>query len=165
RVYKRLGEDLKSNQFQEYVLEEVNADLAHGASARLLVLSGGRYRLGAGKDGYEVFDEDNGGERRSTDTLSGGETFLASLALALELSEQIQRKSGKVHLDCIFIDEGFGTLDAETLETVAEAVEALGSTGRLVGLITHVTELAARMPDRIQVDKTAEGSRLRVMSA
>lgn len=165
RVYKRLGEDLKSNQFQEYVLEEVNADLAAGASERLLILSGGRYRLGVGKDGYEVFDEDNGGERRSTDTLSGGETFLASLALALELSEQIQRKSGKVHLDCIFIDEGFGTLDAETLETVAEAVEALGSTGRLVGLITHVAELASRMPDRIQVDKTAEGSRLRVLSA
>lgn len=164
RVYKRLGEDLKSNQFQEYVLEEVNADLAAGASERLLTLSGGRYRLGSGKDGYEVFDEEYAGERRSTDTLSGGETFLASLALALELSEQIQGKSGRVHLDCIFIDEGFGTLDAETLETVAEAVEALGASGRLVGLITHVTELAQRMPDRIQVEKSNEGSRLRVIT-
>lgn len=163
RVYRRLADDLKSNQFQDYVLEEVNADLAAGAAERLLELSGGRYRLVAGVSGYEVMDLEFAGERRSTDTLSGGETFLASLALALELSEQIQRKSGKVHLDCIFIDEGFGTLDAETLETVTEAVEALGATGRLVGLITHVTDLAARMPERIQVEKGPDGSKVKLV--
>jgi exonuclease SbcC len=87
---------------------------------------------------------------------------LASLALALELSEQIQARTGPVHLDCLFIDEGFGSLDAETLETVAEAIEQLGRSGRLVGIITHVAELARRMPDRLVVAKSPEGSTVRV---
>jgi exonuclease SbcC len=93
--------------------------------------------------------------------LSGGETFLASLAMALELSEQIRAKAGRVDLDCIFIDEGFGTLDAETLETVTEAVEGLKRPGRLVGIITHVGELAQRMPERLVVEKSAVGSTVR----
>jgi exonuclease SbcC len=162
-VYKRLAEDLKSNNFQDYVLGEVVEDLLRGASERLFVLSGGRYRLASGDGGgLVVVDLDHLAETRSADTLSGGETFLASLALALELSEQIQARTGPVHLDCLFIDEGFGSLDAETLETVAEAIEQLGRSGRLVGIITHVAELARRMPDRLVVAKSPEGSTVRV---
>lgn len=135
------------------------ADLVRGASLRLKALSSDRYGLQADeKSGFLVVDYDNAGEKRSTDTLSGGETFLASLALALELSEQIQLKAGKIHLESLFIDEGFGTLDPETLDTVATAIEGLGRTGRLVGLITHVADLSSRMPQRIRVDRGPAGS-------
>lgn len=165
-VYKRLSDDLSAKHFQEFMLEEVIADLVRGASERLFALSGGRYRMAADSSaGFLVVDLDHAGERRSTDTLSGGETFLASLAMALELSEQIRAKAGRVDLDCIFIDEGFGTLDPETLETVTEAVEGLRRPGRLVGIITHVAELAQRMPERLIVDKSATGSTVRLIGA
>ena len=81
---------------------------------------------------FLVVDHDNARERRSADTLSGGETFLASLALALELSQQVQRAAGAVLLDSLFIDEGFGTLDPETLEMATEAIESLPVGGRMV---------------------------------
>lgn len=166
QVYKRLSDDLSAKHFQEFMLEEVIADLVRGASERLFALSGGRYRMAADSSaGFLVVDLDHAGERRSTDTLSGGETFLASLAMALELSEQIRAKAGRVDLDCIFIDEGFGTLDPETLETVTEAVEGLRRPGRLVGIITHVAELAQRMPERLVVDKSATGSTVRLIGA
>ncbi|MFO0745775.1 MAG: SMC family ATPase [Myxococcota bacterium] len=157
-IHARLAEDLKSDKLQAFVLEEVLADLVRGASLRLKMLSGERYGLEADeKSGFLVVDNDNAGERRSTDTLSGGETFLASLALALELSEQIQAKAGKVHLESLFIDEGFGTLDPETLDTVATAIEGLGTSGRLVGLITHVAELSSRLPHKIRVERGPAG--------
>ncbi|MCC6622043.1 MAG: SMC family ATPase [Deltaproteobacteria bacterium] len=166
-VHARLSEELRSDRFQAYVLEEALADLVTGASSRLLALSGERYGLETDeRSGFRVIDLDNAGERRSTDTLSGGETFLASLALALELSEQIQRKAGHIHLESLFIDEGFGTLDPETLDVVATAIEHLGSGGRLVGLITHVAELSARMPHKIRVERgpAGQGSTVRVES-
>lgn len=165
-VYRRIADDLKTNHFQDYLLEEVVADLVRGASERLFVLSGGRYRMAVeAGGGFQVQDIDHGGERRSTDTLSGGETFLASLAMALELSEQIRAKAGRVDLDCIFIDEGFGALDPETLETVTEAVEGLRRPGRLVGIITHVGELAQRMPERLLVEKAQGGSSVHVVTS
>jgi exonuclease SbcC len=113
------------------------------------------------QDAFLVLDQDNAGERRSADTLSGGETFLASLALALELSEQVQRAAGAVNLDSLFIDEGFGTLDPETLDTVASAIESLHVGGRMVGIITHIPELTQRLPACVWVEKHAEGSRVR----
>jgi exonuclease SbcC len=114
--------------------------------------------------GFSVADHDNAGEERSAHTLSGGETFLTSLALALELSEQIQSAAGAVTLGSIFIDEGFGTLDAETLETVAGALQTLPVGGRMVGIITHLAELTQQMPGRIIIDREQGGSRARVVA-
>jgi exonuclease SbcC len=159
-VYRRLADDLRSEHFQAYLLEEAFHELVGGASGRLKKLSG-RYTLEYLEDNFFVLDHDNAGERRSADTLSGGETFLASLALALELSEQVQRAAGAVNLDSLFIDEGFGTLDPETLDTVTAAIETLPVAGRMVGIITHIPELTERLPACIRVEKTPEGSRIK----
>src|SRR6185295_6452592 len=125
-----------------WLLQEAFRELVAGASHRLWDLSG-RYTLAFQGDAFHVLDHDNARERRSAETLSGGETFLASLALALELSQQVQRAAGAVRLDSLFIDEGFGTLDAESLRIVADAVENLPTAGRMVGIITHLPELTA----------------------
>src|SRR5262249_1891124 len=109
-TYSRLSEDLKSDRFQAHLLQETFGELVRGASEQLGRLTSGRYGLDFEEDEIRVVDRDNADQRRSTDTLSGGETFLCSLALALELSAQIQRAAGAVRLDCLFIDEGFGTL-------------------------------------------------------
>jgi exonuclease SbcC len=158
-LYKQIADDLASHRFQAYLLEETFSDLVRGASIRLRQMSD-RYTLEFENDAFHVLDHDNAGERRSADTLSGGETFLASLALALELSEQMQRAAGALQLDSLFIDEGFGTLDPETLDAVAAAIEKLPLGGRMVGIITHLPELTARLPARIQVEKRAQGSRV-----
>ncbi len=160
RIYKQLADDLRSERFQAYLLAEAFHELVRGASVRLMELSG-RYTFDYRDEAFYVLDHDNAQEQRSTDTLSGGETFLASLALALELSQQVQRAAGAVNLDSLFIDEGFGTLDAETLDTVAAAIESLRVGGRMVGIITHLPELTARLPERIVVEKRADGSRVR----
>ncbi len=158
----QLARDLQSDKFQAYLLEKTFQDLVHGASLRLMELSQQRYALHFDQDSFHVIDHDHASQLRSADTLSGGETFLASIALALELSEQIQRQAGAVTLDSIFIDEGFGSLDPETLETVASAIESLPTGGRMVGLITHLPELTRRLRYRILVEKNASGSRYRV---
>jgi exonuclease SbcC len=158
-IYSSLANDLRSEHFQAYLLEEAFRELVEGASERLKKLSG-RYTLEYREDSFHVLDHENAGERRSADTLSGGETFLASLALALELSEQVQRAAGAVNLDSLFIDEGFGTLDSETLDTVAAAIESLPVGGRMVGIITHIRELTERLPACIRVEKATEGSRI-----
>src|SRR5690606_3345684 len=92
---------------------------------------------------------------RSARTLSGGETFLASLALALALADQIGglAAGGAARLESLFLDEGFGTLDADTLDVVASALDELGARGRMVGVVTHVRELAERLPVRFEVRK------------
>ncbi|MBL8231546.1 MAG: hypothetical protein JNL98_23825 [Bryobacterales bacterium] len=152
----RLSLDLRSNEFQQFVLDRSFRELVDGASGRLRQLND-RYDLVFKDKGFSVADHDHGGELRLADTLSGGETFLVSLALALELSEQIQQKQGSVRLDSLFIDEGFGTLDPETLDTVADAIESLGRTDRMVGVITHVVELHRRLP-RLEVRPGVNGS-------
>src|SRR6202008_980269 len=101
---------------------------------------------------FFVLDHDNAGERRRAETLSGGETFLASLALALELSNQVQRAFGATVLDSLFLDEGFGTLDPEALEVATAAIEALPTGGRMVGIITHIQELTNRLPAKLMVE-------------
>lgn len=157
-TYTRLSADLKADAFQAWLLRESFERLVHGASSRLMELSG-RYTLQWVGDEFVVVDHDNAQEKRAADTLSGGETFLASLALALELSEQVQRAAGAVRLDSLFIDEGFGTLDASAQDVVASAIETLQVSGRMVGIITHVRELTDRMPTCIVIDKRPDGSR------
>lgn len=160
-VYRQLADDLRTDKFQAYLLDEAFRELVRGASRRLMELSG-RYTFDYHEDDFHVLDHDNAQERRSADTLSGGETFLASLCLALELSEQVQRSAGAVRLDSLFIDEGFGTLDPETLDVVAAAIQSLKVGGRMVGIITHIPELTAQLPERIIVEKRPEGSRVAV---
>lgn len=153
RVYDLLAGDLRSDRFQAYVLYEVFNELVKGASTRLMTLTGERYSLRFDDDEIKVVDHDNADETRISDTLSGGETFLTSLALALELSDQVQRAVGAVNLDSLFIDEGFGTLDPDTLALVAETLHGLRVGGRMVGIITHIPELRDEFAQQVIVSK------------
>ncbi len=161
RIYGALADELQSNRFQQYLLEDTVRDVVAGASERLKKISD-RYALALQEGEFFVVDQDNAGEQRSADTLSGGETFLTSLALALELSAQVQHAAGALQLESIFIDEGFGTLDPDTLETVTAAIEALPMGGRMVGIITHIPELTERLPGRVAIEKGPDGSRVHV---
>lgn len=165
-VFDALAKELRQDRLIAFLQVEALELLAAAGSERLKALSQGRYRLEYADDEFSVVDTWNGEERRSARTLSGGETFLASLALALALSEQVRALAvtEKARLDSLFLDEGFGTLDPESLEVVVEAIEQLGGDGRIVGLITHVQELAIRLPARIEVEKSPRGSTLRVVT-
>ena len=145
-------------------------EVVEAASRYLSRLSRGRYQLvrvdaqgGVALRGLdiEVIDAHTGGQRRVC-TLSGGELFLASLSLAFGLAEVVQAYAGGVTLDSIFIDEGFGSLDAETLEAAMKALADIQKEGRLVGLISHVSELRSRIPARIEVVPGRDGSTLEV---
>ena len=153
RLFSGLATDLRSDRFQAYVLEDSFTKLVQGASDRLFTLSGQRYSLTFQEDHILVVDHDNADETRISDTLSGGETFLASLSLALELSRQVQDAAGAVNLDSLFIDEGFGTLDPDTLATVSETIQSLQVAGRMVGVITHIPELRDEFSQQIHVSK------------
>lgn len=164
-AFQELQRELAGQRFQAFLLEKVFDDLVRGATVRLLELSQQRYELAFEAGVFVVVDHDNAGQRRSADTLSGGETFLASLSLALELCEQVQREAGAITLESLFIDEGFGTLDPETLETVAGAIEALPHGGRTVGIITHLPELTERLPWRVMVTRHPSGSTYHIEEA
>jgi exonuclease SbcC len=164
-VYDLLAGDLRSDKFQAYVLQEVFTELVQGASARLLKLTGERYSLQFNNEEIRVVDHDNADETRISDTLSGGETFLTSLALALELSDQVQRAVGAVNLDSLFIDEGFGTLDPDTLALVAETLQSLRVGGRMVGIITHIPELRDEFAQQVIVTKRQGFSTVEVRGA
>jgi exonuclease SbcC len=164
RVAGILGLHLNSTHFERWYLEEAMTRLVEGATTRLMELSNNQYSLGlnAAKTDFVVVDHINANEERPVRTLSGGETFLASLALALALGDDISRLAshGSARLDALFLDEGFGALDQDTLETVASAIEELGARGRMVGIVTHVAELADRIPVQFQVTKTGGSSRV-----
>jgi len=153
REYDLLAGDLRSDKFQAYVLHEVFTELVQGASTRLMLLTSERYSLQFHDEEIRVVDHDNADETRISDTLSGGETFLTSLALALELSDQVQRAVGAVNLDSLFIDEGFGTLDPDTLALVSETLQSLQVGGRMVGIITHIPELRDEFAQQVIVTK------------
>jgi exonuclease SbcC len=154
-VAKLLGQLLRADRFPEWLVAEALGVLTVDASEILRQLTGGQFSLAVGEREFVVVDHANADERRPARTLSGGETFQASLALALALSQQIRNLAadGAPRLDAIFLDEGFGTLDPETLDVVAATIENLGQSGRMVGVVTHVSELAARVPVRFVVRK------------
>ena len=134
------------------------------ASETLMELSAGQYQLDRdNRNDLIVIDHQDAGASRPVHTLSGGETFQASLALALALSRQvISLSAGMRDLNSIFLDEGFGTLDEDTLETVATTLERLAAdSDRMVGVITHVPALAERVPVRFVVSHTGGTSTLR----
>jgi DNA repair protein SbcC/Rad50 len=165
-VYQSLGSELRADRLINFLQGEALELLAEAGSERLLFLSQDRYRLAFDQDEFYVEDRQNGDERRSVRTLSGGETFLASLALALALAEQIPAVAvtQRAALQSLFIDEGFGALDSESLEVATEALSRLGGHDRMVGVITHVSELAEKMPVRVVVERLPTGSRLEVVS-
>lgn len=152
--------------FEAYVQQYYFALITKKANARLDTMTGGRFALEA-KDGggtrskggldLEVFDR-NTGKKRDVSTLSGGEGFMASLSLALGLSDMIQEKSGGVRLDTLFIDEGFGTLDEAHLTKAVKILTDLSDNDRLVGIISHVSELKEKIDKKIVVKKLADGS-------
>jgi exonuclease SbcC len=137
-------------------------------------MSHGRYRFvhsaAAGRFGtrgglsLDVLD-DYSGRVRSAKTLSGGETFLASLALALGLADVVAAESGGAMLDTLFVDEGFGTLDANTLDEVMNTLDELRAGGRVVGIVSHVDELRHRIPAQLHVNKSRTGSSVAVRMA
>jgi exonuclease SbcC len=166
RLAKDLASLLRADAFPTFIRESALKRLATVGSEKLLEISRGRYDFVVDGQDFLVEDRWNGGEQRSVKTLSGGETFLASLALALALAEQLPGLAGESAagaLESLFIDEGFSHLDNETLTDVAEALEVLGQDrSRLIGVITHVPALAERMPSRITVHKTQTGSSVTV---
>jgi DNA repair protein SbcC/Rad50 len=160
-VAHTLGQHLSANRFERWLLDEALQRLASGGSDILRELSGGQYSLEIdAQRNFAVVDHRNADERRPARTLSGGETFLASLALALTLADHLAELAVRAapKLESIFLDEGFGTLDAETLDVVAAAIEELGAAGRTVGIVTHVRDLAERVPVRYEVRRTPAGS-------
>ena len=160
RVAGELGRLLQATGFERWLMQEAMIDLVDRATDRLLELSGGQYSLIADETDFRVQDHRNADEVRDARTLSGGETFLVSLALALALADSVAELApeGSPRLESIFLDEGFGSLDPETLDVVASAIEELGASGRMVGIVTHIRELADRMPVRFEVTKGATSS-------
>jgi exonuclease SbcC len=153
--------------FERYVLAALLDEVLLAASRRFHRMSQGRYSLKraagradrrrAGGLDLEVLDSHTGGQR-AVATLSGGEGFLASLSLALGLADVVQAHAGGVHLDTIFVDEGFGSLDPEALEQATRVLQDLQAGGRLVGIISHVTELRNSIDVRLDVRPGRAGS-------
>ena len=154
-LHHQLNTDLHGHRFPEHLLTQVQQVLARRASSILQLVTDGRYDLRLEAGDYLVADAWAGGELRSARTLSGGESFVASLALALALSDTL---AGSTALGALFLDEGFGTLDRSTLEAVTGVLESLTHEGRMVGVITHVPELSGRLPARLVVTKGPGGS-------
>lgn len=159
----KLQSVFRGNSFVEFIAEEQLMQVCRDASQRLGILTRQRYALEVDSGGgFLIRDDANGGVKRPVSTLSGGETFLASLALALSLSAQIQL-SGEYPLEFFFLDEGFGTLDHDLLDTVITALENLHTEHLSVGVISHVPELRARLARRLVVEPaeaSGRGSRL-----
>lgn len=168
------GENTYRMSLNSYVLAARLEQVALAASERLVAMSDGRYLLqhtdakaarGAKSGlGLEVVDQWTG-FRRDTSTLSGGESFMASLSLALGLADVVQQEAGGVEIETLFVDEGFGSLDEQSLEQVMDALEGLRDGGRVVGLVSHVAEMKQRIGAQLQVLKGRNGSTLRISDA
>jgi DNA repair protein SbcC/Rad50 len=153
-----------------FVLAARLEEVAAAASQRLLRMTAGRYSLvhsdakrGGGRSGLGLLACDAWtGADRDTSTLSGGETFMASLALALGLADVVTEEAGGTRIEALFVDEGFGSLDEETLEEVMNVLDGLREGGRCVGIVSHVAELRQRIPAQLRVHKTQSGSSVTV---
>ena len=154
-VLEKLRGLLYGNKFMEFVAGEYLAEIADAASDTLLKLTGGRYFVRY-EQGFFVGDNFNAGQQRSVNTLSGGETFLVSLSLALALSAAIYAKSLRP-IEFFFLDEGFGTLDEKLIDTVMDSLEKLKNRHFSIGLISHVEELKHRIGHKIVVNAAPEG--------
>ncbi|WP_280634764.1 SbcC/MukB-like Walker B domain-containing protein, partial [Streptomyces oryzae] len=164
------AENERRMRLESYVLAARLEQVAGAASARLARMSGGRYTLvysdertsGRGRSGLglHVVDAWTGAER-DTATLSGGETFFASLALALGLADVVTEEAGGTRLETLFIDEGFGSLDEQTLDEVLDVLDSLRERDRCVGIVSHVGDLRQRVPAQLEVVKSRSGSTLR----
>jgi exonuclease SbcC len=150
-----------------YVLRHWFGQVVAAANVRLAVMSSGRYQLRRSDEGenrrqragltLSVIDRHTG-EERSAKSLSGGETFYTSLALALGLADVVRAEAGGVDLDTLFIDEGFGSLDPDTLDQVLGVIDDLRDRGRVVGIVSHVADLKDRIAERLEVRRLADGS-------
>ncbi|WP_432695211.1 AAA family ATPase [Marinobacterium sp. YM272] len=159
---------------ERFVLGNLLDSVLGVASPRLYAMSKGQYKLVRQNEADQkrnvtagldlAIDDAYSGKTRPVATLSGGESFMASLSLALALSEVVQQRSGGIQLDTLFIDEGFGSLDQESLQLAIDMLVELQSTGRTIGIISHVSELKEQMPLRIDVRNGREGSTI-VMAA
>lgn len=161
------GDNAQKVSFERYVLAAFFNDIIDAANLRLLKMADGRYEMrrieergkGNGQSGLEleVFDYYTG-KARHVKTLSGGESFKASLSLALGLADVVQSYSGQVSIETMFVDEGFGTLDPESLDSAIRTLVELQHSGRLVGIISHVPELKASVDARLEVVAQRDGS-------
>ncbi|MFI9469144.1 AAA family ATPase [Streptomyces sp. NPDC052492] len=167
------AENERRMRLESYVLAARLEQVAAAATARLLRMSSGRYtlvhsddRAGRGRSGLGLHVVDAWtGRERDTATLSGGETFFASLALALGLADVVTDEAGGVRLDTLFIDEGFGSLDDQTLDEVLDVLDSLRERDRSVGIVSHVADLRRRVHAQLEVEKGRSGSRLRQRGA
>ncbi|MET0235808.1 MAG: SMC family ATPase [Kibdelosporangium sp.] len=167
------GQNTRRMSLRSYVLAARLEEVAVAATARLHRMSQGRYSFvhsdargshgTRGGLGLDVLD-DYSGKVRPAKTLSGGESFLASLSLALGLADVVAAETGGALLDTLFVDEGFGTLDPDTLDEVMDTLDELRAGGRVVGLVSHVEELRQRIPVRLRVRKARTGSSLEVIA-
>lgn len=168
------GQNSRSMSLRTYVLAAKLTQVAFSAGQRLWAMSGGRYtfvpsgekesRGRSGGLGLDILDAFSGLVRPAK-TLSGGESFLASLALALGLADVVAAEAGGRQLDTMFIDEGFGSLDADTLDMVMGTLDELRAGGRTVGLVSHVDELRQRIPSRLRIRRTPAGSELEMSTS
>ncbi|WP_281197140.1 SbcC/MukB-like Walker B domain-containing protein, partial [Nocardia altamirensis] len=163
------GENNRRMSLRSYVLAARLEEVAQAGSLRLRRMSAGRYefvhsdkagpRGRRGGLGLDIRDDYTGAVRPAK-TLSGGETFMASLSLALGLADTVAAESGGLVLDTLFIDEGFGGLDADTLDAVMGVLDELRAGGRVVGVVSHVDEMRQRIPSRLHVRRGRSGSHL-----
>lgn len=154
------GENVKKTSLERYVLQTFLAEILEVANVRLNRLTRGRYQfeladsIGSYRSttGLEInIYDDNAGSSRRAHTLSGGESFIAALALALSLADVIQTQAGGIVIEALFIDEGFGSLDEDSLEMAMEALEMIENEGRMIGIISHVRELKERIFQQVLV--------------
>ncbi len=170
----KAADNLAQMRLSAYVLSWRLGQVVDAANLRLARMSDQRYALehtarrGAGetRGGLSLLVRDEwSGESRDPVTLSGGETFVVSLALALGLTDVVTQEAGGADIGTLFVDEGFGSLDAETLDDVMDTLDSLRDGGRVVGIVSHVPELRTRIPVQLQVDKSRSGSSVRQVYA
>ena len=167
-----LGANTLRMTLSSFVLAARLEEVAEAASQRLLTMTAGRYSLahtdarrGGGRAGLGLLACDTWtGQERDTSTLSGGETFLASLALALGLADVVTAEAAGVTIEALFVDEGFGSLDEDTLEEVMNVLDGLREGGRMVGIVSHVSELRQRIPAQVHVRKGRAGSTVELVT-